>query len=47
VSALTAEEKKAHPEFQEIEPLVVELQKANDEFVAQGWNRSFIRKKPS
>jgi hypothetical protein len=43
--AVTAEEKKATPAFNEIEPLVVELQRINDAFVAQGWTKELYRQK--
>jgi RNA polymerase sigma-70 factor (ECF subfamily) len=45
VIALSDEEKKGHPEFQEVEQLVVELQKVNDEFAAQGWKQELYQKK--
>ena len=45
VSALSAEEKKANPDFAAVETLVAELQKANDEFAAQGWTPELYQKK--
>ncbi len=43
--AVTDAEKKANPAFLEIEPLVAELQKLNDAFAAQGWNRELVKHK--
>jgi outer membrane protein assembly factor BamB len=43
--AVTAEEKKANPAFREIEPLVAELQKLNDAFAANGWNKEIYKRK--
>jgi outer membrane protein assembly factor BamB len=43
--AVSAEEKKANPAFQEIEPLMAELQQVNDAFVAQGWKQELYAKK--
>jgi outer membrane protein assembly factor BamB len=43
--AVTDEEKKANPAFKEIEPLIVELQKLNDEFVAHGWTQELYKRK--
>ena len=43
--AVTDEEKKANPAFGEIEPLVAELQKVNDGFVAQGWTEALYKQK--
>ncbi|MBI3832546.1 MAG: hypothetical protein HY291_23690 [Planctomycetes bacterium] len=39
------EEKKANPAFKEVEPLVAELQKVNDAFVAQGWTAALFKQK--
>ena len=43
--AVTAEEKKANPAFAQVEPLVAELQKVNDAFVAQGWTKELYKQK--
>jgi hypothetical protein len=43
--AVTDEEKKANPAFKEVEPLMVELQKVNDEFAAKGWTKEIYQKK--
>ena len=43
--AVTDEEKKANPEFKEIESLLAELQKVNDSFVTQGWQKHLYQKK--
>lgn len=45
ICALSAEEKKAEPGFGDIEPLVAELQRANDEFAAKGWTPELYQKK--
>ena len=39
IIAVTDEQKKANPAFKEIDPLVADLQKVNDEFVAKGWSK--------
>src|SRR5207237_1397926 len=38
-------EKKANPAWAEIEPLVDQLQKVNDAFVAQGWSKELYKQK--
>lgn len=43
--AVTEEEKMENPAFKEIEPLVAELQKINDAFVASGWTQELYDKK--
>lgn len=43
--AVTEEEKKANPAFKEVEPLIAELQKLNDGFVAAGWTQELYDKK--
>jgi RNA polymerase sigma-70 factor (ECF subfamily) len=43
--AVSTEEKKANPAFNEIEPLMAELQKVNDGFVAQGWTAALYAQK--
>src|SRR4029079_11112075 len=43
--AVTDEEKKANPAFKDVEPLMSELQKVNDAFVAQGWTKEIYQKK--
>ncbi len=45
IDNLTAEEKKANPAFAEIEPLVGQLQKINDGFVASGWTQELYNQK--
>jgi hypothetical protein len=42
---VSEEEKKANPAFKEVEPLIAELQKINDAFVAQGWTKEIYQKK--
>ena len=42
---VTAEEKKTNTAFQEVEPLMAELQKVNDDFAAQGWTKEIYQKK--
>ncbi|MBI3829560.1 MAG: sigma-70 family RNA polymerase sigma factor [Planctomycetes bacterium] len=42
---VSADEKKVNPAFQEIEPLIVELQKVNDAFVAKGWTQELYAQK--
>jgi RNA polymerase sigma-70 factor (ECF subfamily) len=43
--AVSADERKAHPEFAQIDPFLADLQKVNDEFVAQGWKAELYQKK--
>jgi outer membrane protein assembly factor BamB len=43
--AVTDDEKKANPAFKDVDPLMVELQKVNDEFVAKGWTKEIYQKK--
>jgi outer membrane protein assembly factor BamB/fructose-specific component phosphotransferase system IIB-like protein len=45
IIAVTDEQKKANPAFKEIDPLVVNLQKVNDEFVAKGWSKELYKTK--
>jgi len=45
VIAVTDEEKKANPAFKDVEPLIDELQKVNEAFVAQGWTKEIAQKK--
>jgi outer membrane protein assembly factor BamB len=42
---VSEEEKKANPAFQDVEPLVTELQKVNDDFVSEGWSKDLYQKK--
>jgi hypothetical protein len=42
---VTEAEKKANLAFREIEPLVAELQKLNDAFVALGWSKELYKQK--
>jgi hypothetical protein len=42
---VTEEEKKANPLFKDVEPLIAELEKVNDAFVAQGWTKEIYQKK--
>jgi outer membrane protein assembly factor BamB len=45
IVAVTAEERKANPAFKEIDTLVADLGKLNDEFVANGWSKEVYTKK--
>src|SRR5689334_7067953 len=40
IEAISAEEKKANPAFQEIEGLMTQLKAANDTLAAQGWSEA-------
>ncbi len=42
---VTDAEKAANPAFKEVEPLIAELDKLNDAFVAQGWTAEWFRQK--
>ena len=43
--AVPAEEKTANPAWKDVEPLVAELQKVNDEFAAEGWTKELYKRK--
>jgi hypothetical protein len=45
IEGLSADEKKANPAFKNIEALVEELQKLNDQFVSAGWAQDLCKKK--